>query len=134
MSASHTASTPPGFVQGLGTVIYPVTDLARAKQWYADVFGHEPYFDQPFYVGFNIGGYELGLDPGAARGPATGGGIAYWRVRDIGAVVQHFTAHGATVIAPVQDVGGDIKVATMGDPFGNAIGLVQNPHFALVDE
>jgi predicted enzyme related to lactoylglutathione lyase len=118
-------------IQGLGTVIYPVSDIARARQWYAAAFVQEPYFDQPFYVGFNIGGYELGLDPNASHKPSADGGIAYWRVRDIGAVLQHFTEQGATVIAPVQDVGGDIKVATVGDPFGNAIGLVQNPHFSL---
>ena len=48
---------------GLRTVIYRVRDLAAAKAWYANAFGVQPYFDEPFYVGFDIGGYELGLHP-----------------------------------------------------------------------
>ena len=117
-------------ILGLGTVIYPVTDVARAKQWYAIAFGQQPYFDEPFYVGFNIAGYELGLDPNGPKGAVTGG-VAYWRVPDLEAAVQHFVTAGATVIAAPLDVGGKIKVATVGDPFGNAIGLIENPHFAL---
>lgn len=119
-------------IQGLGTVIYPVPDIARAKAWYAKAFQQEPYFDQPFYVGFNIAGYELGLDPNSPHTRlGSGGGVAYWRVESIDEVIEHFIANGATVIAPIQDVGGDIKVATLADPFGNAIGFVRNPHFRL---
>jgi predicted enzyme related to lactoylglutathione lyase len=118
-------------LKGLGTVIYPVPDLARAKAWYAKAFGQDPYFDEPFYVGFNIAGYELGLHPEPADKAGGGGGVAYWRVDDIEAAVQHFVSQGATVVAPVLDVGGDIKVATVADPFGNSIGLLLNPHFRL---
>jgi predicted enzyme related to lactoylglutathione lyase len=119
-------------LHGLGTVIYPVSDLNRAKAWYAKAFGQDPYFDEPFYVGFNIAGYELGLKPHpAGSSPGAGGGVAYWRVDEIEAAVRHFVLHGARVVAPVRDVGGDIKVATVADPFGNAIGLLQNPHFRL---
>jgi catechol 2,3-dioxygenase-like lactoylglutathione lyase family enzyme len=50
-------------IQGLRTVIYHVDDLQKAKVWYSAVLGREPYFDEPFYIGFNVGGYELGLDP-----------------------------------------------------------------------
>ncbi len=122
-------------VQGLGTVIYHVPDLNRAKAWYANVFQEKPYFDEPFYVGFNIGGYELGLNPDQSESQAgPGGSIAYWRVRDIERVVDHFAAAGAKVISPVKDVGGDIKVATVADPFGNQIGLLHNPHFSLPKE
>lgn len=116
---------------GLGTVIYPVPDIGRAKAWYAKAFGQEPYFDEPFYVGFNIAGYELGLDPNGADRPPGSGGVAYWRVPDVEAAVAHFVSVGATVVSPVQDVGGDIKVATVADPFGNRIGLLYNPHFEV---
>jgi predicted enzyme related to lactoylglutathione lyase len=119
-------------VKGLGTVIYRVPDLSRAKTWYAQVFQQQPYFDQPFYVGFNIAGYELGLDPDATGlKSGRGGAVAYWRVDEIETAVQHFVAAGAAVLAAVQDVGDGIKVATVTDPFGNPIGLIQNPHFAL---
>jgi predicted enzyme related to lactoylglutathione lyase len=119
-------------VKGLGTVVYHVPDLARAKAWYSTAFQQQPYFDQPFYVGFNLAGYELGLDPNTATvSPGTGGSVAYWRVDDIEGAVQHFVASGAVVAEPVQDVGDGIKVATVKDPFGNAIGLIKNPHFSL---
>ena len=117
-------------IKGLGTVIYKVSDLSRAKAWYATAFQQQPYFDEPFYVGFNIGGYELGLDPDQTAGEAgAGGSIAYWRVAAIEEAVHHFVANGARLIAPAQDVGGGIKVATVADPFGNLIGLIENPHF-----
>jgi predicted enzyme related to lactoylglutathione lyase len=119
-------------VKGLGTVIYRVSDLDRAKAWYTQAFEQSPYFDQPFYVGFNIGGYELGLDPDPSEGkPGPGGGIAYWRVDEIESTVRHFVAAGGRVVSPVKDVGDNIKVATVADPFGNSIGLLENPHFRL---
>ena len=122
-------------VRGLATVIYGVTDLDRAKAWYTAAFEQAPYFDQPFYVGFNIGGFELGLDPNYALGnPGAGGTVAYWRVADIQPTIRHFIAAGATVAAPVQEVGDGIKVATVTDPFGNLIGLIENPHFTLPAE
>jgi predicted enzyme related to lactoylglutathione lyase len=117
-------------VLGLRTVIYHVPDLKRAKEWYISAFGVKPYFDEPFYVGFNVGGYELGLDPdpkGAKPGP--GGSVAYWGVPNADAAVAHFQKVGATLRSPVQDVGEGIRVATVADPFGNVVGLIENPHF-----
>jgi predicted enzyme related to lactoylglutathione lyase len=117
-------------ILGLRTAIYHVTNLDEAKAWYAAAFGVQPYFDQPFYVGFNIGGYELGLDPDTTSGKSgVGGAVAFWGVKDIEQAVRHFVATGATVKAEIQDVGGRIKVATMGDPFENLIGLIENPGF-----
>ena len=119
-------------VKGIGTVIYHVPDLERAKAWYASAFGQQPYFDQPFYVGFNIGGYELGLDPDPGSGKSgPGGSVAYWRVEGIEESLKGFVAAGATVVSAVQDVGENIKVAKVADPFGNVIGLLENPHFRL---
>ena len=119
-------------VKGLATAIYHVPDVTRAKAWYAAAFQQQPYFDQPFYVGFNIAGYELGLDPNqAVSSSGPGGVVAFWRVEEIEAAVQHFTSVGAAVVTPIQDVGDGIKVATVADPFGNLIGLIENPHFEL---
>ena len=62
--ATTTDAKEPHMFLGLRTVKYDVADIAKAKEWYTKVFGVEPYFDQPeFYVGYNIGGYELGLTP-----------------------------------------------------------------------
>lgn len=114
-------------IKGLRTVSYPVTDLARAKDWYAQVLGTTPYFDQPFYVGFSIGGFELGLVPDGTPGAA--GAIAYWGVDDIDADVARIVGLGAGVHEAIQDVGEGIRVAALTDPFGNVFGLIQNPHF-----
>ena len=119
-------------VKGLATAIYHVADLDKAKAWYAKAFNQQPYFDQPFYVGFNIGGYELGLNPDqSVAKTGRGGSVAYWRVAAIDDAVQHFVTTGATLVTPAEDVGEGIKVATVADPFGNLIGLIENPHFAL---
>ena len=118
--------------QGLRTVKYVVTDLARAKAWYADVFGVQPYFDEPYYVGFNIGGYELGLDPDVStQRPGAGGATAYWGVADAAAALARLEALGAPVHEPLADVGGGIKVCAVLDPFGNVVGIIENPHFTL---
>ena len=115
---------------GLYTAIYKAPDLALAKVWYAAAFGVEPYFDEPFYVGFNIGGCELGLDPDSGSGHAGPGGVvAYWGVPDIEAAVRHMVQTGGSLSIPVQEVGEGIRVAVIADPFGNTIGLIENPHF-----
>src|SRR2546429_5977350 len=117
-------------ILGLRTVIYLVPDLERATAWSRWAVGVQPYSDEPFYVGFNVGGYELGLDPDTTRvRPGAGGAVAYWGVPDVDAAVRQFTRAGASLEAPVQNVGGDIRVATIADPFGNLVGLIENPHF-----
>jgi predicted enzyme related to lactoylglutathione lyase len=116
--------------QGLRSVIYEVRDLARAKAWYAEAFGVQPYFDQPFYVGFEIGGYELGLHPGG-DGVVIGSNVTtYWGVPDIEAAHARMLERGAAPREAITDVGEGIKVASVADPFGNLIGLIYNPHFA----
>ncbi len=116
-------------LQGLRTATYQVEDLARAKEWYSTVLGLKPYFDQPFYVGFNVGGYELGLvpatDAGEKRAPA---GIAYWGVKDAHDAYQHLLDFGAKPQEPVQDVGEGILIGAVYDPFGNVLGIIQNPN------
>ncbi|MGQ0720784.1 MAG: VOC family protein [Candidatus Eiseniibacteriota bacterium] len=114
-------------IRGLRTAIYPTPDLARGKAWYRKVLEREPYFDQPFYVGFAVGGFELGLIPDGE--PGAGGVQAYWGVPDAAAEVARLTALGGQVHAPVKDVGEGIKVASVRDPFGNVFGIIENPHF-----
>jgi predicted enzyme related to lactoylglutathione lyase len=119
-------------ILGLRTVVYRVPDLDRAKAWYSSALGIAPYFDEPFYVGFNVGGYELGLDPDLADGaPGPGGSAAYWGVADAEAAYARLLELGGREHRGVQDVGGGIKVATVTDPFGNLFGIIENPHFQL---
>ncbi|HLG78132.1 MAG TPA: VOC family protein [Ktedonobacteraceae bacterium] len=115
--------------QGLRTVVYGVDDLEKAKTWYSEVLGIQPYFDQPVYVGFNVGGFELGLDPHAptgSNGPAT-----YWGVADAHEAYRQLIATGAHEKDPIHDVGDDILLGSVIDPFGNELGIIQNPHFSL---
>ena len=116
-------------LKGLRTAAYPAPDLARAKAWYTLAFGVAPYFDEPFYVGFNIGGFELGLVPDAPASRPPGGVVAMWGVDDVGACCAHLVALGARVHEEPRDVGGGITVASVLDPFGNIIGLIDNPSF-----
>jgi predicted enzyme related to lactoylglutathione lyase len=115
---------------GLRTNIYKVTDLAKAKAFYKKLFGIEPYFDEPFYVGFNIGGFELGLDPDTSdQKPGPGGSVTYWGVASMDSAVKSLEAAGARFHSEPRDVGDGIKVASVLDPFGNVLGLIENPHF-----
>jgi predicted enzyme related to lactoylglutathione lyase len=117
--------------QGLRTVIYHVDDLNKAKAWYTEVLGVRPYFDEPFYVGFNVGGFELGLDPDMKSVTKGNNVIAYWGVKDIEASYQKVLELGAQPHSGVQEVGDGIRVATVTDPFGNVVGLIENPHFKI---
>ena len=117
---------------GLRTVIYVNAELQKARDWYANVLGFAPYFDEPFYVEFNVGGYELGVMPAAAANQSGGGGVlAYWGVANAEAAYERLLALGATAREPVSDVGEGIKVVTVLDPFGNIFGIIENPHFQL---
>ena len=113
-------------VLGLRTVIYPAPDLAAATVWWSSLLGSAPYFEEPFYVGFNVAGYELGLLPTAD--PA-GGALTYWGVADVAQAVDAAVAAGATVHTPASEVGDDIVTATVAAPHGAIVGFIFNPHF-----
>jgi predicted enzyme related to lactoylglutathione lyase len=118
-------------LHGLRTAIYGVDDIERAKEWYAEVLGFGPYFDEPFYVGFDVGGYELGLSPDEAGEPRSGAGVTvYWGVDDAGREVERLLGLGAAENEAARDVGEGIFVATVLDPFGNVFGVIENPHFS----
>lgn len=130
--AAAVSTAPRGHFLGLRTAIYAVADLPRARAWYADVLGVAPYFDQPFYVGFNVGGFELGLVPDSAAAAARpAAGVAYWGVANADSALARLLARGATALEPVQDVGGGIRTAAVHDPFGNVLGIIENPTFRL---
>jgi catechol 2,3-dioxygenase-like lactoylglutathione lyase family enzyme len=117
----------PITLEGLRTVIYPAPDLDTAKAWWTGLLGVDPYFDEPFYVGYNVGGYELALLPSAE--PADGA-LVYWGVADVAAAVATAMGEGATEHVPIADVGGGIVTATVRAPSGAILGLIYNPHFA----
>jgi len=114
-------------ILGLRTAIYPVDNLAEAKTWYAIVLGQEPYFDQAFYVGFAVGGFELGLIPDGQ--PSMAGPQPLWGVANAEAAFARLLKLGATALDQVTEVGRGIKVAAVADPFGNRFGIIENPNF-----
>lgn len=116
---------------GLRTTIYKVSDLSKAKKWYESAFGVAPYFDEPFYVGFNVGGYELGLLPEGGDKATADNVLSYWGVNDIQKSYDAIIALGATEHEKPTNVGGEIVTATVRDPWGNVIGLIYNPEFKL---
>jgi len=109
----------------LRTVVYHVNDIEKAKQWYILVTGIQPYFDEPFYTGFDINGCELGLDPDFSGVQKGNQSTVYWAVDDIRASVKKLVDAGGTIRIDVQNVGGPIEVAVVTDPFGNDIGLIE---------
>jgi predicted enzyme related to lactoylglutathione lyase len=119
-------------ILGLRTAIYKVADIKKAKEWYSKVFDTKPYFDEPFYVGYEIGGFELGLQP--EEKPVKHkeeSVVAYWGVGDVEKEYKRILKAGAIENEAPQNVGGDIIVATLKDPWGNVLGLIYNPHFKL---
>ena len=111
--------------QGIKTVLHPVSDLAKAKAVYGALLGVEPQADAPYYVGFEAAGQHIGLVPdGGPQGMTSP--VAYWHVDDIDAKLAEVTAAGASVNEPAHDVGGGRLVATVTDPDGNVLGLLQD--------
>jgi catechol 2,3-dioxygenase-like lactoylglutathione lyase family enzyme len=124
--------TSTGSFRGLRTAIYAVADLVAARAWYTDVLERAPYFDEEFYVGYNIGGFELGLVPEPdAPAERDAAGVAFWGVGDAEVAYQRLLTLGALDHEPVQDVGGGVKIGAVRDPFGNVLGVVENPHFTF---
>jgi len=109
---------------GIKTLIFPVSDVTRAKTSFAQLLGVEPYADQPYYVGFKVNGQDIGLDPNGHRSGMTGP-VAYLHVEDIRKSMQVLLEAGGEAQGEVRDVGNGRLIVTVKDADGNAIGLLQ---------
>ena len=119
-------------IKGLRTCIYKVSNLQEATNWYANLFNTTPYFNEPTYVGFNIAGFELGLLPDTeANNSKTDHILTYWGVDDILFIYNKCLELGCIVHEAPNDVGDNIVVASVKDPWNNVIGFINNPHFKL---
>jgi predicted enzyme related to lactoylglutathione lyase len=116
---------------GLRTVIYRVKDLDEAKAFYTKILGFAPYFDEPYYVGYEVAGYELGLQSYESDDHAVNSVETYWGVDDIQTTYNQLVTDGATPHDAPNEVGGGIWVAQVKDPSGNVFALIKNPHFKL---
>lgn len=103
-------------------IVYPVTDLEKAKAFYGEFLGTDPYADSPYYVGYKLGNLEVGLDPNSTVGP-----IAYNDTDDIHAMLEAMVAAGAETVQEPKDVGGGLLIAQVKDADGNVIGFRQQP-------
>lgn len=112
---------------GLRSLIYPAPDIDASKEWYTNMLGFEPYFDEPDYVGFDLGGYELGL---FRLGDPTLGPLTYWGVGDAEQALAHLVAAGAAIKEPLHDIG-PLRMASVTDSAGYVFGIIQNPDFAI---
>jgi predicted enzyme related to lactoylglutathione lyase len=122
-------------LQGLRTLVYHVADVEKAKAWYSEVLGQTPYFDESFYAGFNVGGYELGLAASeAVEVGQAGSAVVYWGVPDVDAALARLLELGAKTHESAYDVGEGIRLGSVIDPFGNIFGVIDNPHFSLKTE
>lgn len=116
---------------GLRTLIFRMEDLQAGKKWYSEFLATEPYFDQPFYIGYNVGGFEVGLHP-IEEGLKKGNNVeTYLGVENIESAKERALGLGAKINTDIQDVGDGIKVITLLDPFDNLIGMIENPHFKV---
>jgi len=120
----------PATFLGLRTAVYYAPDLDRAKAWYRSVLGIDPYFDTPYYVGFNVGGFELGVHPSGEDTPlGPGGAVPYWGVERMAEAWPRLLSLGARAVSEPTDVGEGILIGAVADPFGNLLGVIENPHF-----
>ncbi|MBL6447764.1 VOC family protein [Fulvivirga sp. 29W222] len=113
-------------------LFYRVSDLKAATAWYTKAFQVTPYFNESFYVGFNIAGYELGLIP-EEKAPETKAEsvMTYWGVSDVEKEYQRFIDLGAKHCEKPHNVGGEIVVGAVKDPWDNVVGIIYNPEFKL---
>ena len=117
---------------GLRTTIYKVANLDKAKEWYTKAFETKQYFDEPFYVGFNVGGYKLGLMPEEnSPNEKPESVLTYWGVNDIHKTYRRLIELGATEHERPKNVGGELMVATVKCPWNNIIGIIYNPYFKI---
>ena len=113
-------------LRGIASVIFPTNDIDADKAFWAAALKVEPYFDQPFYVGFKVDGRELGLDPNAAD-EGLHSPVTYWSTDDLHVTRDALLAAGASSLGDVRDVGEGVLLVALKDPSGNVFGLLQRP-------
>lgn len=113
-------------MKDVSIIIYPVADMDKAKRFFRELMGSDPYVDSPPYVGYRTadGDMEIGLIPSK---DADARALAYWTVSDIAASIKALEDAGGTVTQPPKDVGYGLLVASVKEPNGAIVGLRQPP-------
>jgi predicted enzyme related to lactoylglutathione lyase len=105
-------------------IVYTVSDIGTATAIHTALLGVEPHTEQPCYVGFDVGGFEIGLTP-QARG-ASVGAVAHILVADLEAALAEAQQAGATVASEPRQVAPSTRVASVTDPDGITLGLIEH--------
>ncbi|HKU80533.1 MAG TPA: VOC family protein [Candidatus Tumulicola sp.] len=113
-------------MNAVSLIIYPASDVEKAKSFFKLLLGVDPYAESPQYTGFRTGEMEVGLVQRTLQNAATGA-LAYVTVDDINAAIETLVAAGAQKLQDVTDVGYGLLVASVKDPDGTPIGLRQFP-------
>jgi hypothetical protein len=100
------------------SLVIPVSELDAAKEVYTALLG-APHTDQPYYVGYNVDGFEVGLTPG----DVAGGPVAYADVEDLDGTRATLLSAGATERSAPRQVAPEVRVCVLADADGNPIGL-----------
>lgn len=100
------------------SLVIPVSDLDATKAVYTALLG-TPHTDEPYYVGYNINGFEVALNPAGAGG----GPVAFADVEDLDATRATLLSAGATERDEPRQVAPDARVCVLADADGNPIGL-----------
>lgn len=111
---------------GLRAAVYKVRNLDRAKTWFVQSLRQELYFDEPYYVGFNVGGYKLGFDPDDTTGRPEQETV-YWGMRDIEEALRQLIATGAEMSEDIRDVISRIQLVPICEPQRNLLGTIEHP-------
>lgn len=106
--------------QNINLIVFPVTDIEKAKAFYTKFLGVDPYADSPYYVGYKVGELEVGLDPNSKVGP-----ISYVDVTDINSTLEEMKGTGAEIVQDIKNVGGGLLIAQIKDVDGNVVGFRQ---------
>ncbi|WP_221392823.1 VOC family protein [Dyadobacter sp. NIV53] len=131
---------PKAMLRGMANVSYWADDIKKARTWYNELFGIEPYFqrpdeENPAYIEYRVGDYkhEVGIvdkkymSKLGTAGP--GGAVLYWHVDDIAKAMERVLGMGATEYEPITKRGEGFVTAAVIDPFGNVLGLMYNVHY-----
>ncbi|UUZ58777.1 VOC family protein [Nocardioides sp. B-3] len=105
------------------SIVIPVQDLAAATAFYTTAFGVEPHTDTPYYVGFNHGGQEIGLNPNGHVG-GMAGSVVFWNVDAVAGKVAEAEAAGASIVQAATEVGGGTTTGIVTDTDGNQLGFI----------
>ena len=122
-------------LKGLSTIRYHAPDLEKAKAWYSELLGMEPYFQVPGYIEFRLGSLQSELGIMEYPEPVPEGVVMYWAVDDLEQTVERLEQLGATVKEPIRAFGDNgFRAASVVDPFGNLVGVMENPHYESILE